>query len=62
MITDSNIAYLYLSSMAFTASLNGQVIAWDTQSLARKHTIGLPDTDKLVSIKYYKDNIWCCKY
>ncbi|XP_072026866.1 DENN domain-containing protein 3-like [Amphiura filiformis] len=48
------------SSMAYTASLNGQVNVWDTQSLVLKNTINLDNTDKLVSIKYYKGNIWCC--
>ncbi|XP_038051652.1 DENN domain-containing protein 3-like [Patiria miniata] len=58
----SDIAVTENQSVAYTASLNGQIIEWDTATLSKKNVIQLQNTDKLVSIKW--DNIsqrlWCC--
>ncbi|XP_022091138.1 DENN domain-containing protein 3-like [Acanthaster planci] len=58
----SDITVTENQSVAYTASLNGQIIEWDTMTLSKKNVIQLQNTDKLVSIKW--DNIsqrlWCC--
>ncbi|XP_033640583.1 DENN domain-containing protein 3-like isoform X1 [Asterias rubens] len=49
-------------STAYTASLNGQIIEWDTASLTKTKVIQLQNTDKLVSIKWddASHRLWCC--
>ncbi|XP_077990292.1 DENN domain-containing protein 3-like [Glandiceps talaboti] len=47
-------------SVAYSASLNGQIISWNTSTLQKIKCIDLEDVDTLICIKWITGNLWCC--
>nr|XP_006818634.1 PREDICTED: DENN domain-containing protein 3-like [Saccoglossus kowalevskii] len=47
-------------SVAFSASLNGQIMSWNTDTLQKIKQLTLENVKSLIGIKWIKKQLWCC--